>query len=118
MPADLHSLEESLKEFLIEAQNDPLNKERMSYYKYNNLRITMDPKRQKAPHFTVRVGISEAMFSLEDSEKISGGLGVDEKYVHRWFEKQFIQAELNESWRRSSEIEPIVMKNPDDLLGR
>lgn len=115
MAADLHNLEESLKEFLLEARNDPFNKEKVSFYRYNNLRIIMDSKRIKVPHFIVRVGISEAMFSLEDSEKISGGLGSDEKYVHRWFEKPFVQTELNDGWRRSQKTEIISMKNPDDL---
>lgn len=118
MAYEFHNLEESLKVFFLEAQNDSYNTKGMNFHKYNNLKILMDSKKLKIPHFTVRVGISEATFNLEDCEKMIGGLGIDERYIYRWFEKPFVSSELQNAWRRTVKFDPIIMKNPDDLIGK
>lgn len=118
MAYEFHNLEESLKAFFMEAQSDSYNTKSANFYKYNNLKITMDVKKLKLPHFTIRVGISEAMFNLENCERIMGGLGPDEIYIYRWYERPYVNAELKEAWQRTIKFEPIVMKNSDDLPGR
>ena len=118
MAYEFHNLEESLKAFYMEAQNDSYNSKSANFYKYNNLKIMMDIKKLKTPHFIIRVGISDATFNLENCERISGGLGVDEIYVYRWYEKPSINAELKDAWKRTIKFDPIVMKNPDDLPGK
>jgi len=118
MAYEFHNLEESLKVFFLEAQSDSYNTKGINFHRYNNLKIMMNPKILKTPHFIVRVGISEAMFSLEDCEKISGGLGIDERYIYRWFEKPFVNSELQDAWRKTTKFDPIVIKNPDDLIGK
>lgn len=118
MPYEFHNLEESLKTFLAEVQADAYNREKNFYYKYNNLRIFMDEKKNKTPHFTVRVGISEATFKLDNCEKILGGLGSDDKYIYRWYEKTFINQELKEAWQKTVKFEQVVMKKVEDLPGK
>lgn len=115
MGAEFHYLEESLKEFLIEAQDDAYNSKKINFYRYNNLKVSMDNKKNSEPHFTVRVGISEATFSLDNCEKMDGGLANDEKYVYRWFEKPHVRAELSEAWIKTVKFEPVTMVNPEDL---
>lgn len=117
MANDYHDLIESLKEFIIESQDDKYNAPKMNFYKYNNLKITMDSSKPRKPNFIVRVGISEAMFSLGNCEKISGGLGSDEKYVHRWFDKTHVRMELQDSWKKLFKVEPVSIKDPNNLQG-
>lgn len=114
MIAELHDLEESLKDFLAEAQNDSYNSKSANFYKYNNLKVFMDPKKDKTPHFIVRIGISEAMYSIESGDKISGGLGSDERLIRRWIDKVFVKAGLSSAWLKSTKIKPVSMRNSED----
>ena len=114
MVVEFHNLEASLQAFLVEANSDNYNSKNVNFYKYNNLKIFMDLKKTKAPHFIVRVGISEAVFSLDNCEKFFGGLGSDERYIHRWFEKPLIKSELEDAWKRSQKAEVVQMKNDID----
>lgn len=114
MSAEFHNLEESLKEFLVAAQSDAYNAKSINFYRYNNLKIYMDLKKVKEPHFIVRVGISESIYNLDNCEKITGGLGSDERYVYRWFDKPSIKTELNEAWRKTLKFEPVQMKNEEE----
>ena len=45
------------------------------------------------------IGISEAVFSIEDGKKIEGGLGNEETYVKRWAERVNINKELKNHWK-------------------
>ena len=71
----------------------------------------MDVKKNRMPHFIIRVGISESMHNLLNCEKLSGGLGSDERYIYRWFEKTSVKTELNEAWKISLKFETVQMKN-------
>lgn len=115
MTAEFHNLEVSLREFLVEANSDSYNARNVNFYKYNNLKVFMDLKKSKQPHFIVRVGISEAIFRLGNCEKILGGLGSDERYVYRWFEKVSVNSALNEAWRQTQKAEAVQMKNNADV---
>jgi len=111
MPAEFHGLEESLKEFLVEANNDSYNSKSVNLHKYNNLKVYMDLKKTRNPHFIVRVGISESVYNLGNCEKISGGLGTDERYIYRWFEKTSTTTALQEAWRQAQKFDTVQMKN-------
>ena len=49
MSADTHTLEESLKKFLADEQQDRYNSRNANLYKYNNLKIFMEPKKIQHP---------------------------------------------------------------------
>ena len=114
MSAELHYLEESLKEFLTESQKDSYNARSTNFYKYNNLKVYMEPGQSKVPHFIIRIGISEAMYNLNNGEKLSGGLGSDERLIRRWFDKAVIQSDLSIAWGKTKKTKPITMKEEDD----
>ena len=67
--------ENSLKEFLINAMADKYGDAHSYAYRYNNLKVYMDPKREDEPHFYVQIGISEACFAILAGKKLEGGLG-------------------------------------------
>ena len=114
MPAEFHYLEESLKEFLTESQKDSYNARSTNFYKYNNLKVYMEPGQSKTPHFIVRIGISEATYNLNTGEKISGGLGSDERLIRRWFDKSVIKSDLSIAWGKSKKIKKVTLKEEDD----
>ena len=117
MAVDFYKLSRSLKEYLIDAQSDSYNSRNVSkwtFYKYNNLRLYMDKKKTTIPHFIVRVGISEAMFTIHGCMKIHGGLGADERYIYRWHEKSNVEAELHLKWKEHQKFEPVTMKGEVD----
>lgn len=113
MFAELHALEESLKSFLAESQTDSYNSPGANFYKYNNLKIYMDPKKSKVPHFIIRIGISEAMYNMQ-GEKTSGGLGTDERFVRRWLDRNFSKMNLGSIWTGANKIKPVTMKEDID----
>ena len=45
--------------------------------------------------------MSEATFNLITCEKLSGGLGPDEKYVYRWIDRGSNKQELLEAYKRA-----------------
>lgn len=114
MATDIHSLEESLKNFLVEEQNDKYNSRNLNLHKYNNLRILMEPRTNSTPHVLIRIGISESMYSIETRERISGGLGSDEKIIRKWLEKSFIKIDLTRIWDNSIKVKPVTMKEDVD----
>ena len=114
MSAELHTLETSLQAYLVEANSDAYNSKGAALYKYNNLKVFIDLKKTKMPHFVVRVGISEAVFHLGSCEKISGGLGCDERCIHHWFEKATIASSLAEAWKQAQRAEAVQMTNESD----
>lgn len=113
MPYEFNRLENSLKEFIVEAQSNSYNAKNMDLYKYNNLKINMDARRIASPHFTVRIGISEASYSIETCERIAGSLGMDEKFIPRWFNKSNIKEEIEAIWKTSKKTETIKLNELD-----
>ena len=100
--ASLRELEGNLKSFLIEAQSDAHNVKNLSTSRYNNIKIIMEPEKLRTHHVKIKMGISEAIFNLDSFEKINGGLGYEERLVHRWFERNGIKAKLQECWENES----------------
>jgi len=103
-----HSLEESLKNFLADEQDDNSDLTSRNFYKYNNLKLIMEPHKNETPHVTVRIGISEATYELGTRCKISGGLGSDEKIIRKWLEKSHIQDELLANWELVKQTKPTI----------
>lgn len=91
--------ENSLKEFLINAMADKYGDAHSYAYRYNNLKVYMDPKREDEPHFYVQIGISEACFAILDGKKLEGGLGAEDGYVKRWSDRSNINKELKNHWK-------------------
>jgi len=114
MSNELHNLETSLKEFLEEQQSDSSNSRNSILYKYNNLKIYMEPNRDKTPHFIIRIGISEATYNIASGEKISGGFGSEERLIRRWFDKAHVKSGLNNAWLQSKKVKILFFTNKDD----
>ena len=91
--------ENSLKEFLINAMADKYGDAHSYAYRYNNLKVYMDPKREDEPHFYVQIGISEACFAILNGKKLEGGLGAEDGYVKRWSDRSNINNELKNHWK-------------------
>lgn len=113
MSAEFHNLEESLKEHLMESQSDKYTTMQSNFYKYNNLKITMDPKKHPDPHFLIRIGISESIYDLETGEKVAGGLGSDEREVRRWIEKSWGRFDLQSTWKNITKPQTVTMNDSE-----
>lgn len=110
----ISKFENSLTEYLINTLADKHNDAKSYAYKYNNLKVYMDPKRIPEAHFFVQIGISEACFGIKDGTKLEGGLGNEDAYVKRWAERYNIHKELEAHWN-------IVMEaiaEEDDEFGQ
>lgn len=110
------AMEASLREFLTEANNDRYSSRNTSMYKYNNLKMYMDPKKNPTPHIIIRLGISEVIYDF-NWEKLSGGLGSDERYIKHWSERHKEQLKLETMWMEAKanvkKIERVVLDNQD-----
>lgn len=109
------NMEASLREFLTEVNSDSSSSRNRSMYKYNNLKIHMDPKKNPTPHIIIRLGISEVIYDF-NWEKLSGGLGSDERYIKIWSERHKEQLKLETLWMEAKadvkKVERVVL---DDL---
>jgi hypothetical protein len=95
----IKKFEKSLTEFLINTMADRYEDAKHYAYKFNNLKVYMDPSKYSEPHFVVSIGISEAVFAINNGNKISGGLGTEDGYVKRWSERANINNELRLHWK-------------------
>ena len=98
MPSSIHVFENSLKEYLVNMQSDSYNTCNQIRYKYNNLKVYMEPEKNSVPHFWVSVNISSVCFGIEPLTKICGSLGADERYVFSWASRANINGELRKHW--------------------
>lgn len=97
-------MEDHLKNFIIQEQSDAHNIKTVSIAKYNNIKLSMDIKKRVMPHITVRISISEATFSLNDFCKYNGGLGYEERFVIKWFNRYGVKDKLLELWNSTEKI--------------
>ena len=94
MSKTLNELSSSLKEFIANSQDAHTSSD-VKKYRYNNLKIDIsDPRTTKTPQIIITIGMSEAAFNVMTGEKISGGLGPDERYVIRWMDRGSNREEL------------------------
>ena len=98
MSEDLKMFSSSLREYLVNSLSDAHNTKSNIVFKYNNLKVWMEPKRFKIPHFWVSFNISAACFQISPVEVISGGMGAEERYVRIWANRPNISAELQKTW--------------------
>ena len=89
----------SLTDFLIDSMTDKHTDARHIAYRYNNLKVYMDPMKVSDPHFFVSLGISEACYDIESAKKIDGGLGPEDGLVTRWAGRSNIYNELKNHWK-------------------
>lgn len=99
----LNEMAVKLQESIIKQQDDAHNSSTLNVNKYNNLKIRMSTK-YHYPHIIVSIGISEAIFNIEDCTKTDGGLGPDEKYVRKWMGTSTIAADLKEIYVALSDL--------------
>lgn len=114
MTKTFRELGNSLKEFILDAQTDAHNVIAFSARRYNNLKLSMNPKRERKPHIVVTIGMSEATFSLPDGEKLSGGLGIDERMTLRWLGRANVLEELNDLWKSKNSSKIDLSQREDD----
>ena len=100
MASTLNEMANKLQEFIIDMQSDAHSFSAINFNmsKYNNLKLSMD-EGIRYPHITVRIGISEATYSLKDHIRTEGGLGPDEKYIRKWLENGAVEYELEEIYK-------------------
>ncbi len=111
----------SLTEFLINAMADKYADAKHYAYRYNNLKVYMDPQKTPEPHFYVSLGISEAGFGIEDGKKIEGSLGSEDGLVTRWASRTNIYNELKNHWKTmmdaiAAEMDDDTAKKTDALV--
>ncbi len=104
MAKSLNDLAKELKALIIELQSDAHNQSNLRVARYNNLKLLMEPERNHNPHVVVDFSMSDAEFDIKTGQKINGGLGPDERYVLRWFNKAGTLAALQETWK-------VILKN-------
>ena len=109
----ISKFDNSLIEFLIKAMSDKYGNAKSYAYRYNNLKVSMDPRAISDPHIFVIVGISEAVFSIIDGKKMEGGLGPEDGYVKRWIERTNINKELMSHWKLLKDA--ITAEESEDL---
>ncbi len=108
---EFHRLEESLKSYLADSQADRHNSQHANMSKYNNLKLWMAPERESTPHVCISLGISEAIYKIDGGERLSGGLGSDERYIRRWIDKPSIQSDLKNFWDNAKKrLIPVVQE--------
>ncbi len=96
--ATFKDLEDNLKSFIISEQSDAHNIRTANIAKYNNLKMWIDVTKYSQPHFYVRISISEAVFTINECMKLSGGLGYEERFVYKWFGRIGIKDKLKDLW--------------------
>lgn len=99
MPKTLNELAGELKQAIIELQSDAHNKGNMRSERYNNLKLVMEPDRNRTPHVVIDLAISSAEFDITSGQKLNGGLGPDERYVLRWLSKSGTLTNLQDTWK-------------------
>ena len=106
--ATFKDMEDNLKSFILQEQSDAHNIKTLSTAKYNNIKVFMDPLKTQTPHVVIRISISEATFNLDSFSKINGGLGYEERFVLKWFNRYGIKEKLLELWK-------FAEKNKEDM---
>ena len=96
--ATFKDLEDNFRNFIIQEQSDAHSSRNLNIAKYNNIKIWMDLTKYAVPHFFIRISISEAAFSLNECNKLNGGLGYEERFVSKWFGRMGIKEKLTELW--------------------
>lgn len=114
----LDKLEDNLSHFLIGemCKADPTRRGSPEMYKYKGLNITADPKsRAQEKTVSIRIGVLEAEFKIDDCEKNSGCLSPEEeRLVMLWLAKSEINYNLKSIFvRKAGDMKMAII--PFDL---
>ena len=109
--ATFKDTEDSLRSYIIQEQSDAHNTRTLNVAKYNNIKVWMDPSKNPMPHVFIRISISEAAYSLDNFNKLSGGLGYEERFVLKWFGRYGIKEKLMELWGKEHSKQVIKRQN-------
>ena len=101
MAKTLNELAGELKTLIIELQSDADNQGSIRVERYNNLKLIMEPAKNSSPHVIVDLAMADAEFDIRTGQKLNGGLGPDERYVLRWFNKANTLSQLQEAWNNA-----------------
>ena len=96
--ATFKDLEDNLRNFIVQEQSDAHNVKSVNVAKYGNLKLRIDSKKYKQGHFIVRISISEAVFDLASCNKIAGGLGYEERFISKWYNRYGVKEKLLDLW--------------------
>ncbi len=102
MANTLHEMAVKLQESIIRQQEDSHNSGSLNVAKYNNLKLSMQQE-IRYPHIVVRIGISEAIYNLNDGSRTDGSLGPDERYVRRWLASNIVLNDLVDIYKTLEE---------------
>lgn len=105
MAKSFNELAADLRDFIIEKHSNYKGLKSVSIQRYNNLTLSMNPKRYSQPHVIIKVGISEGVFSVPYANKIDGGLGMDERFAMQWIENGVVAIALEEHWKNARSAE-------------
>lgn len=99
MAKTLNELSNELKDYILDAHSNYKGLKNISVERYHNLKIYMRPDYYQVFHVIIRIGISEAVLILPDGLIYTGGLGMDEKFVQRWLQRDTVLHELSSLWK-------------------
>lgn len=104
MVSTLNEMANKLQSYIIDVQSDAHSSTtfNLNMTKYNNIKLAMDESTHY-PHIIIRIGISEGTYGLRDGIRTDGGLGPDEKYVHKWLGNHAVRSELDEIYKQFRE---------------
>ncbi len=115
MANEFHQIEDSLKTFLVDQQTDKRTNVQALARKYNNLKVSVNPKKYNEPHIIIRIGISEVVYNIQDGKHIFGGLGADTKYVKRWIDKNIGKTKLQEMWAKATKVRKLELTDDESM---
>ena len=97
MATTLNEMANRLQNFIVDAQINTRSGNAINFNmaKYNNLKLAMD-ETIRYPHIIIRIGMSEAIYNIKTVIRTEGGLGPDEKYVHKWLGSNVVVSELKD----------------------
>lgn len=94
----LNEMAGDLKAMIVDILSDVRDKRVFRPERYNNLKFEMNVARDRTPTLHVTMGISYAKYDILTGEKLDGSLGMDERYIQRWFGKRDTIANLMQCW--------------------
>ena len=94
MAESIRTFENSLRDYLIGVGSDTYDDSEKRLYKYNNLKVYMDPTKIDVPHFYVSNNLSMVLLELDPLKIMNGSMGSDDILIMRWASRPNILGEL------------------------
>lgn len=103
MTKSFNELAGDLKDFIVEEHSNYRGIKNISLQRYNNLKVGMNLSAHAMPHVVIRIGMSEGVYALPHGTKVTGGLGMDERFVLKWLGKPNVFSDLDSQWRMAQQ---------------